>query len=362
VDNWLVIGGGNGGQATAGHLAIMGEKVRLYDIFEETCEIINSKGGIQLQGVIEGFGKIEFATTDMGKALKDATNVIIVAPAFAHADIAKKCAPFLTAEQMVLMHPSTMFGSIEFSKILKENGNNENIAIGETISLLYAARLIEAGAVNILGIKNVLPLSVFPSSRLNEFSDKFTAVFPQLKEHYENVLEIGLQNLGCVFHPLPTLMSTSLIESDKDWLYYYDGISESVGKVLKDLDNERVAIGHAVGLNLASLEETMKDLYGVSGNSVSDIIGKVEAYAGVKGQKNINTRYLTEEIPYALIPMISLAKKVNVNTPIMEAAVVLAESVLQQDLHKNARTLESVGIGDMDMSELMNYLETGKKK
>ena len=52
----------------------------------------------------------------------------------------------------------------------------------------------------------------------------------------------------------------------------------------------------------------------------------------------------------------------NVNTPIMEAAVVLAESVLQQDLHKNARTLESVGIGDMDMSELMNYLETGKKK
>lgn len=36
MQKWLVIGGGNGGQATAGHLSLMGKKVRLYDIFENT--------------------------------------------------------------------------------------------------------------------------------------------------------------------------------------------------------------------------------------------------------------------------------------------------------------------------------------
>src|SRR6056297_1128599 len=81
---WAVIGGGNGGHATAGHLGIMGFSVRLYDIVEETVDALNRKGGIEVQGQVEGVGKLEFATTDMERALNGADIVMVVAPALAH--------------------------------------------------------------------------------------------------------------------------------------------------------------------------------------------------------------------------------------------------------------------------------------
>ena len=41
---WTIIGGGNGGQSLAGHLAIMGFPVRLYDIFPDTVKAIQTLG------------------------------------------------------------------------------------------------------------------------------------------------------------------------------------------------------------------------------------------------------------------------------------------------------------------------------
>ena len=53
---WAILGGGNGGQSLAGHLALMGYRVRLYDIFQQTVDAINEQGGITVSGVVEGFG------------------------------------------------------------------------------------------------------------------------------------------------------------------------------------------------------------------------------------------------------------------------------------------------------------------
>ena len=49
---WAVIGGGNGGQSAAGHLGVMGYKVRLYDIVDETIDAINSRRGIEVDGEV----------------------------------------------------------------------------------------------------------------------------------------------------------------------------------------------------------------------------------------------------------------------------------------------------------------------
>ena len=38
---WAILGGGNGGQAIAGHLSILGEKVRLYDVVPATVDALN---------------------------------------------------------------------------------------------------------------------------------------------------------------------------------------------------------------------------------------------------------------------------------------------------------------------------------
>ncbi|MCG8482972.1 MAG: NAD/NADP octopine/nopaline dehydrogenase family protein [Clostridia bacterium] len=357
---WTVIGGGNGGHATAGQLGLNNQTVRIYDIFEDTVNTINKQGGIHVEGELEGFAPVEFATTDIGKAIEGADMIIVVTPAFAHADIAKKSAPYLKGNQKLLLHPGTMFGSIEFLNILHEHGNDENLLIGEAVSLLYAARLVEKGRVRILGIKNSLPIATIPSDRVTEMTEVLAPIFPQMGRALANVLESGLQNPNCVVHPLPTLLCTSLIESGREWLYYYDGISQSVGHAACALDKERISIGKALGLDIMSIEDFYLDMYNVEADTLAEVTNKVKAYAGVKGHSSVNTRYLLEDIPYSIIPMIGLAKMLGIDVPIMESTVVLSQAVLQKDFSKEARTIEQVGIADMDKEQLLEFVKTGK--
>ena len=92
---WAIIGGGNGGQAIAGHLSILGEKVRLFDVVQATVDAINEKGGIQLHHAVEGFGKLEFATTSMEQVLDGAEIVMMVLPSLHHEAMARQMVPFL---------------------------------------------------------------------------------------------------------------------------------------------------------------------------------------------------------------------------------------------------------------------------
>ena len=66
-----VIGAGNGGQAVAGFLGLSGHIVSLYDIDIPKIESLKGKKGIQLEGKIKGFGKMDRITTDIAEAVKE---------------------------------------------------------------------------------------------------------------------------------------------------------------------------------------------------------------------------------------------------------------------------------------------------
>lgn len=358
---WAVIGGGNGGHATAGHLALNNHKVRIYDIFDDTIDTISKQGGIYVEGVINGFAKLELATTDIGQAITGADIVIVVAPAFAHREIAEKSAPYLKSNQKVLLHPGSTFGALEFLNVLRENGNYEEILVGETLSLLYATRIIEKGRVGIFGMKEQLPIATIPSYRGKEMVEDMSKAFPQMNHIAKNVFETSLQNLNAVMHPLPTILNTSMIESQRDWMYYYDGITESIGDLVCQLDNERINIGKALDIDLTDVRGMYRILYNAEGKNLTEQCRNVKAYAGVKGHTSVKTRYLLEDIPMGLMPMVSLGKMLGVDVSLMEATVKMAQAILHDDFNDKARTVENIGIAGMTKEELIEFVNTGKK-
>jgi len=86
---FCVVGAGNGGLAMAGHLAIMKFDVRLFNRSEDRLKAIKFEGGIDVTGEVNGFGKIEVATSDPEEAVKDVDVIMVVVPATAHKNIAK---------------------------------------------------------------------------------------------------------------------------------------------------------------------------------------------------------------------------------------------------------------------------------
>lgn len=358
---WAVIGGGNGGQSLSGHLALMGFTVRLYDIFPQTIEAIRSAGGIQVDGAVNGFGKIELATTDIAQAVDGADIVMIVAPAIAHRDIAENCAPHLTDGQIIFIHPGATGGALEFNKVLLDQKCDKSITLAEAESLLYACRSQKPGQTTIFGIKNELMVAALPATETQRVVKLLNTAFPQMYAGV-NVLETSFSNANAMMHPAPTLLNTSLIESGTDWLYYWDGITPSIGAFIEALDEERLAVASAFGLKIPGILEWYKIHYGAEGETLSDAVKQNQAYAEVKGQKTLQTRYLLEDIPTGLVPMALLGKMAGIEVARMETVIKLGEFLTGKDLTTSGRTLENLGLAGMTVQEILRYIETAEKK
>jgi opine dehydrogenase len=356
--NWSIIGGGNGGQSLAGHLALMGFAVRLYDILPETVEAIHSQGGIEVDGVVKGFGKLDLATTNIADALDGADVIMIVAPAVAHREIAANCAPHMADGQVLFIHPGATCGALEFHKVLADEKCEKTVTIAESNSLLYACRSHQPGYATIFGIKKELMVAALPAKETENVLNLLNSAFPQMIAA-TSVMETSLSNPNAMMHPAPTLLNTSLIESENDWLYYWDGITPSIGAFVEAMDAERLAVARAFGLKMPSILEWYKLAYGADAATLAEAVKINMAYAEVKGQKTLYTRYLLEDIPMGLVPMVFLGKMLGIDVPRMETVVKLAELLIGRDLTSSGRTLENLGLSGMTVSQIRAFLETG---
>jgi len=358
---WAILGGGNGGQSAAGHLGIMGFDVRIYDVFKATIEAIKNQGGINVEGSVKGFGKVQLATTSIGDAVKGADIVMVIAPAVVHRDIAEKLSPFLSDRQIVFIHPGATMGVLEFRKVLDDCRCKADIILSESQSLIYACRATKPGNAHIMGIKNNLKAAAFPAKETEKVIKLLRQAYPQI-EGAKNVLETSLTNLNAIMHPGPSLLNTSLIESKHEWKYYLDGITPSIGEFVVELDRERVALGKKLALDIPGVMEIYRTMYDVKGDNLTDIVRSNKAYWEISGQKKLDTRYIYEDIPTGLIPMISLAKKAGTPHERMQTIASLGGFMLKKDFTATGRTLENLGLASMSVEEILEYVETGRKK
>lgn len=355
---WAIIGGGNGGQSMAGHLGHLGFSVRLYDIVPQTLAAVRQKGGIDLDGVVEGFGRVELATDRMAEALDGADIVVVVTPATAHRAVAENCASFLTEQQAVFVHPGATGGALEFRKVLADRAPGKRLTVAEANSLIYACRSPAPGRASILGVKNELLVAAIPATETRNVLAILNTAFPQMRAG-RNVLETSLGNPNAMMHPGPTLLNTSLIESGREWRYYWDGITPSVGDFVEALDRERLAVARAFGLSLPSIREWYRLAYGAAGKSLSEVVRNNGAYAEVKGQKSLRTRYLLEDIPTGLVPMAALGRAAGVDVARMETLIRMGGFLLDEDFAGSGRSLAALGLAGMSIDEIVRRVETG---
>jgi opine dehydrogenase len=152
-----------------------------------------------------------------------------------------------------------------------------------------------------------------------------------------------------------------VIESQREWLFYREGITPAVGAFLEAMDQERIAVGKALGVELWSCKDQYAIEYGVHARTLADAVGNTAAYADIKGPNCLETRYLLEDIPMGLVPLVAIGKSLNVSVQRMETIIKLGEFILGKDLTTNGRTLEKIGLSEMTAGEIRRFIETGRK-
>ncbi len=356
---WAVIGGGNGGQSAAGHLGILGFPVTLYDVVQDTVDAVSRLGGVHVDGAVKGFGKVVLATTDIAAAIEGADIIMVILPALYHRSVATNLAPHVKEDQIVFVHPGATFGAFEFKQVFREQGCSEKIVIAEALSLLYACRITKPGYASIKGVKDNLKVAAIPANKTDEVLGKLQEAFPSMIAG-KNVLDTSLSNLNALMHPGPTVLNVSMIESRHDWRYYWDGITPSIGRFIENMDKERIALGDLLGLQLPPVLKMYETLYGARAETLTDAVKRTKAYEEVMGQKRVDTRYVLEDIPMSLVPIVSLAKQLGAPHEMMETVCKMGSYVLNADLISGGRTMEKLGFDGLTVDEIVAYAETGE--
>ncbi|MET0684991.1 MAG: NAD/NADP octopine/nopaline dehydrogenase family protein [Solirubrobacteraceae bacterium] len=351
-----VLGAGNGGVASAFDFAQHGHDVALFapPEYDENVVAVAEAGGIAASGDLEGFAPVRYAGTDAAEAMAGAELVVLVGPAYSTEPLAAAVAPHLTDGMAVLVCPGSCAGAIAFVRAAGLELGGERCIVGETSTLPYAVRVTEPGVVNVfLKLTTGVYLAGLPRSGTERLHELVRDVWPAV-EQAESVLQTTLQNGNPVIHPAVTLLNAGLLErTGGDFLFYEEGVTVSVGRLIEAVDGERLAIAGALGVTIHSDPALGVRQGYMREENYSTGYSRAPGFLGIKAQSRLDHRYLTEDVGYGLVFMTDLAARLGVPTPVMDSVIAIASVVLDRDFRaEGERTLGTLGLDGMSAEEL----------
>jgi opine dehydrogenase len=368
-----VLGAGNAGCSLAGEMTLLGHDVALAELpqFKRNLEMPLKKGGVEVTGELRtGFAKIRKITFDIKDAVKGRDLIFVTSPAFGHEAFTRACAPYLEKGQALVY--ISYFGALRMARLLKELGvSMDRVTVAETASFIYACdRVGKEGAffmeqyqddakVVIKREKDGLPFAAFPATRTSEVLLKVNEALPSVVSA-ANVLETSINNVNPISHPAGVIMNAGWIEhTGGKFSFYLEGQTQSINKVAKKMDEEKMAIADALGLKKISNEELSRKMYA----RYVDKKGQVRQEKYYKNvydaPPNLKHRYLTEDVIYGLVPMAEIARVGKLETPAFNSIITLASIANEVDYWREGMTLNKLGLGGMSLERMVDFVNTG---
>jgi len=306
---------------------------------------------------MEGFQKITYAGHDIELVLKDAPLVFAVGPAYATEPFGKACAPYAKAGQIFVVCPSSCMGAIIFKNSLGLKVDDNSIIVSDTSTLPYAVRIIADGKIAVYNrLKAGYLLATLPSTKNDMVYDLLKPVHDGI-EKAKNIFQTCLQNANPVLHPCITTLNAARIEGPNDFFFYEEGVTPGVGRLLKAIDDERIAIGAALGLVIEDDPHLGVRQGYMTEENYDTAYATAPGFTGIKAQTQLDYRYYNEDCGFGLVLWTDMADKLGLEVPNMRAMLQIVSSIMGRDYKaEKARTLDTLGLDGYSMEELCKIL------
>jgi opine dehydrogenase len=365
VRDVAVLGAGNGGCAAAADLGMRGYAVRLYNRSPGRISAIAELGGLNLTGAAgEGFVPLPVVTTDLAEAVHGADLVMLAVPISTHPFFAEGLATLLEPDQVLFLNPGHMGGGLFMAHELHRLTGRTDVRICETSTLTYGCRMKDAVTINVMARMTNLPFAAFPTRNQAELYERLVPLYPDVVQA-SNVLETGFMDINAVEHPPQIVCNAGWLEHTKgDYLFYYEGTTPSVGRVIDILDGERMAVAAAAGVRTKPFPQVFHEM----GYTTARAAEAGAAYVAlqesapnrwVKGPPSLDHRYLHEDVGWGLVPWSEMGRAYGVPTPTMDALIILGGVLNGRDYRSEGLTLQRLGLAGVAPEDLERYLHDG---
>jgi len=357
-----VLGGGSGAHAMAADLALKGFEVNMCEApeFEEGFRTTLERQEIRLidAGGEEKAARLGMATLDFERAIHGVDYIMMPIPATGHRRFFTAIMPYLRDGQTVVVWPGN-YSALLFANMLRAKGIKRDITLAEGHTLPWGCRLEARGRIRVFVDSWKLLLAAFPARNTDRVINDLEHIYPVV--HGQNVLATSLNNLNPIVHPIGAILNAGWIDTlGKDFYFYRHGTTLSVTRAIKAVYEEVARVVEAMGIKLLKYPEesfwSRSTIMSVYFKAPLDMEGTV---ANISGPSSMKDRYITEDVPYGLVPAAQLARRLDVDIPIIDATIKLASLTNQTDYYKEGRSLEELGIAGLGKEKLTGILQQG---
>jgi opine dehydrogenase len=165
-----------------------------------------------------------------------------------------------------------------------------------------------------------------------------------------------------VHAPILALNAGWVEHTDGNFLFYWDGVTAAVGRVVEAVEEERMNLGRVIGLDLTPSRDTLVKWYGhqgAKGETLAEVLRTNPAYEWDDAPPTLQHRFFLEDIPYGMIPMETLGEIVSVDTPIISSIINIGLKLTDRNLRKEARDLRKLGLDKVNTNDLIKKVTTG---
>lgn len=354
-----VLGSGNGGLATAFEWARAGHEIYMFDFpqFGKQIKAISETGGIYSEGQMEGFQPIKYAGHDIEVCLKDAELIFVVGPAYATEPFGKACAPYAKAGQIYVVCPSSCMGAILFKNALGLSIEDNSIIVSDTSTLPYAVRIVGDAKIAVYNrLGGGVYLATLPSTKNDMVYDILKPVY-ECVEKAKNIFQTCIQNANPMIHPCVTTLNVGRIESPEDFYFYEQGVTPGVGRLLKAIDDERIEIGKALGLEIETDPHISLRQGYFTVETYDTGYSTAPGFKGIYAQTQLDYRYYNEDAGFGLVLWVDLADRLGLEVPTIRSMLQIVSAIMGRDYKaEKARTLDTLGLSGYSMEKLLEIL------
>lgn len=351
-----ILGAGNVALANAAFLARAGHDVHVYSGFEEEVKALNEAGGITCEGVLSGGAPVT-ASGDAQAVIRDAGVVMVAAPAFGHRALMETAAPHVTPEQTVVVHPVTGLSSLIMSKLLAGRGVAATIV--DLSTSLFTTRKTGPAALRVLKVKDVLDAAALPAGRGEEALALLRELYGDRFRLEPNALAISLNNHNPIYHVPPLLCNLSRAEKREEWIIW-ENITPGVARFVKLLDDERLAVVRRFGTTEIPVDQYFRQSFEVEGETLPEIFKAVAGkLKGPVGPQEFNHRFITEDVPFALVFYRALGRVAGVGMPITDSLIAITSALYETDFTAQGHTMEALGLEGRGVEGILQVATEG---
>lgn len=395
-----VIGAGNGAHALAADCKLGGAEVRMFEFtrFHNKVKGILNSCRIRLEGLemnYENFKRtgtavLDMVTYDMAQAVHGADHILVSVQAQGFPEVFEELAPLLEDGQTISIFPDN-FGSLILRRIMREKGLSTDVIIAGYDSLVYGARLVdfnnletETDVVNITYRENEIRVDTLPSCDYEEYlrrSKEIPALDATELVHGDTALDISISNVNPLLHIPAVVMNAGAIENwgvvphlgapDVYYDIYAFGCSPAVGEVQYAYYEDLSKITQAFGVGICPVEKDalVSSRMGLIGQffygpdyrlpftEALDLNTWLPAPKGARFQ--LESRYITEDVPVGCVTAINFARLKGVETPTLHAMTNLSNIMMKTNYYDQGYTLGDLGLAGMTSEEIVAFMRTG---